>query len=202
MRIQTAIYQTMIFIAILPVLLAQESSTHSLPQWWHNWKQTPAFSSSFIQEGESVAFGKLSKKGVIQVAKGGKLRVEYEKGVLLLCDGKHLTQYDLSTRTAQMFDLENISLEWPLLRLLIDTNTINQVFNITAQNDGAILLSPKKTDLPEILLEGKGSFLQRATWTDGTGAKQILTLTAPSVPKNLDNSSFIFKPPSGTKWIR
>jgi len=203
----------------------------SLPSWWNQWRQSSFFSSPFIQEGESAAFGKLIRKGSILTARGGRLRVEYEKGILLLCNGKQLIQYDQSTRTAQMHDLNSISAEWPLLRILTDPGALAQVFNVNALDSGAIKLSSllriltdpgalaqvfnvnaldsgaiklshKKNELPEILLEGKGSFLHKVSWVDGTGARQTLTLTAPRIPKDPGNSPFTFLPPSDTKWIQ
>ena len=174
----------------------------SLPSWWNQWRQSSFFSSPFIQEGESAAFGKLIRKGSILTARGGRLRVEYEKGILLLCNGKQLIQYDQSTRTAQMHDLNSISAEWPLLRILTDPGALAQVFNVNALDSGAIKLSHKKNELPEILLEGKGSFLHKVSWVDGTGARQTLTLTAPRIPKDPGNSPFTFLPPSDTKWIQ
>ena len=186
----------------LAAITCQGLTTPSMPSWWNQWKQVSSFSSPFTQEGESAAFGKLTSKGNLLIAKGGRLRVEYEKGMLLLCNGKQLTQYDPSTRTAQMHDLEDISTEWPLLHILIDPATITQVFHVNVQDGGMIRLSPKKPNLPEITMEGKGSFLHKASWIDGTGAKQVLTLTAPKAPKDPGNGPFVFIPPTGTKWIQ
>jgi outer membrane lipoprotein-sorting protein len=188
-----------LLLAAQAALLAQAPS---MPQWWEHWKQAPYFSSPFTQEGDSAAFGKLVKKGSIITAKGGRLRIEYEKGIVLLCDGSQLTQYDPSTRTAQTYDLETISQEWPLVRLLTGPAAPNQVFSVSAQQGGAIKLTPKKPGLPEVLLEGKGNFLQRATWTDGTGAKQVLTLTSPKPSPASGKAAFTFTAPTGTKWIR
>jgi outer membrane lipoprotein-sorting protein len=189
----------LLFLATIPTLLIQAQPT---PPWWEHWKQAPYFSSAFTQEGESAAFGKLVKKGSIVTAKGGRLRVEYEKGIILLCDGSQLTQYDPSTRTAQVYDLKDISQEWPLLRLLTGPAALDQVFDVSVQNDGAIKLTPKKAGLPEVLLEGKGTFLHKATWEDGTGAKQVLTLTAPKTVSDPGRAPFTLKAPVGTKWIR
>jgi outer membrane lipoprotein-sorting protein len=189
----------LLLLAAQTVLFSQAPS---MPQWWEHWKNAPYFSSPFTQEGDSAAFGKLVKKGSIITAKGGKLRVEYEKGIILLCDGSQLTQYDPSTRTAQTYDLETISQEWPLVRLLTGPSALSQVFSVSAQDGGAIKLTPKKSGLPEVLLEGKGAFLHRATWTDGTGAKQVLTLTGPKSSPAPGKVAFTFNAPAGTKWIR
>jgi outer membrane lipoprotein-sorting protein len=180
----------------------------AMPPWWSQWTQGASFKSTFTQEGESAAFGKLTKNGTILTARGGRLRVEYEKGILLVSNGHQLMQYDPSTRTAQKFDLENVSEEWPLLRLLVDPAAINQVFHLISQGDGKILLSPKKiggnkqSSLPEVLLDGKGKFLQRIEWKDGTGAKQVLVFTDPKNQRDPGDSSFIFKVPVGTRWIK
>jgi hypothetical protein len=64
------------------------------------------------------------------------------------------------------------------------------------------MLSPKKPGPPEVALQGKGVFLHKAEWKDGTGAKQVLTFTSPKSPADPGKTPFIFKPPAGTKWIR
>jgi len=181
------------------VLAAQPAA---MPIWWDNWKQLNAFSSPFIQEGESAAFGKLTKKGSIIAARGGRLRIEYEKGALLLCDGQTLTQYDPSTRTAQSHKMDSISEEWPLLRLLTDPASLGQVYSVASPDGATVVLSPKKQGLPEVTLQGKGGFLHKAEWKDGTGAKQTLIFTAPKSPADPGKSPFVFKPPAGAKWIR
>ena len=201
----------LLFFVAPPALLAVEPPEPVMPSWWNNWTRQGAFSSPFIQEGESAAFGKLTKNGIILTARGGRLRVEYEKGILLMSDGRHLWQYDPSTRTAQSHDLEDVSVEWPLLRLLTDPAALNQVFHVSPLSDGKIKLAPKKSDrsdrsvrfdLPEILLEGKGGFLYRAAWKDGTGAMQTLTLTSPKIPRDPGNKPFSFELPKGAKWLR
>jgi outer membrane lipoprotein-sorting protein len=182
------------------IVLAAQSA--ALPLWWDNWKQLQAFSSPFVQEGESAAFGKLTKNGSIIVAGGGRLRVEYEKGALLLCDGTTLTQYDPSTRTAQSHQMDGISEEWPLLRLLTDPASLGQVYSVSSPDGTIVKLYPKKPGLPEVSLHGKGAFLHKAEWKDGTGAKQVLTFTSPKSPADPGKAPFVFNPPTGTKWIR
>jgi len=194
-----------------PALPIPETTTQTAPvapttpPWWEHWKKADSLKSAFAQEGESAAFGKLTKTGSILMARGGRLRVEYEKGVILVSDGRRLVQYDPSTRTAQRFDVESVTEEWPLLRLLTDPTALTQVFNVTPQSDGKILLTPKKqgrTELPEILLEGKGAFLHSAEWKDGTGAKQVMTLTNPKTQGDPGNKPFEFNSPKGVKWIQ
>jgi outer membrane lipoprotein-sorting protein len=171
------------------------------PAWWNNWRRLSTFSSPFVQESESAAFGKLASKGTILIASGGRLRVEYDKGAILLCDGRQLVQYDPSTRTAQRHGLDGISDDWPLLRVLTDPTTLDQVFKVTVQSSGEIVLTPKNPGPPEIVLTGKGEFLHSAAWTDGTGAKQVLTLTAPRIPPSPGKERFSFRLPAGAKWI-
>jgi len=189
----------MLPMMITPPAIAAPNQT--MPSWWNTWKQNVSFSSPFVQESESAAFGKLTKEGRILLARGGRLRVEYEKGLLLLSDGRQIVQYDPSTRTAQKYELENISEEWPLLRLLTDPNALGRVFHIDLQSDGKIKLTPKKAELPELLLEGRGAFLYSVAWKDGTGAKQVMTLTAPKTPPDPGSKPFTFKLPPKAKWI-
>ena len=187
----------MLFLALVPAILAVQP----MPPWWDKWLQIPSFSSSFVQEGESAAFGKLARRGIIQSAKGGRLRVEYENGLLLLCDGSQLIQYDPSTRTAQRHYLEDVSEEWPLLRLLTDPASLRHVFHVSPQSGGAVKLTPKTVGLPEVILEGGGNFLHKAAWTDGTGAKQELVLTSPKTQHDPGSAPFTFKLPTGAKWL-
>jgi len=182
--------------------IALAAQPAALPPWWENWKRLRTFSSSFVQEGDSAAFGKLTKKGSILAAGGGRLRVEYDKGTLMLCDGAVLTQYDPSTRTAQSHRVESISEEWPLLRLLTDPASLGQAYGVSSQDGASVKLSPKKPGLPEVILQGRGAFLHRAEWVDGTGANQTLTFTSPKSPADPGRTPFVFRPPAGTKWIR
>jgi outer membrane lipoprotein-sorting protein len=198
----------MLSILLLIAPHAVVAAEPSMPAWWGHWVQAPSFKSAFVQEGESAAFGKLTRKGSILTAKGGRLRVEYDKGVLLVSDGRQLMQYDPSTRTAQKFSLDGISDEWPLLRLLTDPNALAQVYSVVALSDGKIKLMPKKLSqparsaLPEVLLDGRGKFLHRAEWRDGTGALQVLTLTSPKNSTDPGKGPFELKVPVGTKWIQ
>ena len=185
-----------------PALLAPEPA---MPPWWNQWARMAAFSSSFVQEGESAAFGKLTESGTILMASGGRLRVEYKKGILLVSDGQQLWQYDPSTRTAQNHNLESVSEEWPMLRLLTDPAALNQVFHVNPQSDGKVKLIPKKAgraDMPEVILEGKGGFLHRATWKDGTGATQVLTLTDTKTRSDPGKKPFTFNLPPGARAIQ
>jgi outer membrane lipoprotein-sorting protein len=196
------------FLPVLPLPSAPQAQvqappqSQALPAWWGRWRQTPAFKSTFAQEGESSAFGKLTKTGTILAAKGGRLRIEYDGGALLLSDGRQITQYDPSTRTAQQFEIEGIMDEWPMLRLLLDPMEIDRAFDIKSMGDGRIALSPKRQGLPEVALEGRGDFLSRIEWKDATGARQVLALAAPKAVANPKGASFAFDPPRGTKWVK
>jgi len=192
----------LLLLLVPPAFLASEQE---IPEWWKHWTRLAAFSSPFTQEGESAAFGKLTESGTVLIASGRRLRVQYKKGTLLISDGRQLWQYDPSTRTAQSHYLESVSEDWPMLRLLTDPTRLGQVFHINPQSDGSVRLSPKKvgrTDLPEVLLEGKGRFLHRATWKDGTGATQVLTLTDPKTPSDPGKAPFTFKLPTGARLLR
>jgi outer membrane lipoprotein-sorting protein len=164
--------------------------------------RVPAFGGRFAQEGESAAFGRVARTGTILAAKGGRLRVEYDGGVLLLSDGSTLTQYDPSTRTAQRFGIESAMDEWPMLRLLMDPQELGGSFDVRPAGGGRVALSPKRPGLPEIELEGAGRFPSRVEWRDATGARQVLTLKAPKAVAGPKEASFAFEPPRGTKWVK
>jgi outer membrane lipoprotein-sorting protein len=173
-----------------------------MPAWWEKWRRVHAFRSGFAQEGESAAFGKLTRTGKILAAKGGRLRLEYDKGALLLSDGRVLTQYDPSTRTAQRFEIEGAMDEWPLLRVLLEPLEIDRAFDVRHLGDGKLTLAPKRPGLPKVTLEGRGGFPHRIEWKDGTGAKQVLTLTDPKAVSDPSGGTFDFVPPKGTKWVK
>ena len=183
--------------AVPPALQEQ-----TMPLWWGRWRQVPAFKAGFTQEGESSAFGKLTKTGTILAAKGGRLRLEYDKGTLLLSDGRLLTQHDPSTRTAQRFEIEGVMDEWPLLRLLLDPLDVGGAFHVKSLGGGAVALTPKKPGLPEVTLRGGGDFPSKIEWKDATGATQVLTLTNPKAVPGPKAASFDFVPPKGTKWVK
>jgi len=98
--------------------------------------------------------------------------------------------------------MDSISEEWPLLRLLTDPSSLSQVYSVASSDGATVVLSPRKPGLPEVVIQGKGAFLHKAEWKDGTGAKQVLTFTSPKSPADPGRSPFVFKPPAGTKWIR
>jgi outer membrane lipoprotein-sorting protein len=190
---------------MLPFLLAPpalQAPQQALPAWWGRWTRTPAFESRFEQEGESAAFGRLARTGSILAAKGGRLRVEYDGGPLLLSDGAALTQYDPSTRTAQTLEIESVIDEWPMLRLLVDPQEIGRAFDVRHAGGGRVSLSPRRPGLPEVALEGAGGFPDRIEWRDATGARQTLTLKGPRAIPAPKAARFAFDPPRGTRWVR
>jgi len=48
--------------AVPPPALQEQA----MPQWWGRWRQVPAFKTGFTQEGESSAFGKLTKTDAVR----------------------------------------------------------------------------------------------------------------------------------------
>jgi outer membrane lipoprotein-sorting protein len=186
----------------LPPPALQAPAPQALPGWWERWKRVPAFESRFTQEGESAAFGKLTRTGTVLAARGGRLRVEYRKGATLLADGSTLTQYDPSTRTAQTFEMESVMDEWPMLRLLVDPQELGRAFEVAPLGGGGVALSPKRPGLPAVTLHGSGDFPSRVEWKDATGAAQVLTLTDPRPVAPPKAARFVFEPPKGTKWVR
>ena len=172
-----------------------------LPAWWKLLPNLARLESGFIQESESAVFGKLTKTGKLQLAKGGRLRVTYEKGMVLVSDGVHLTQYDPMARTAQRLELRSATKDMPLLNILVDPAALGAAYTIRAEN-GDVQLEPRRKDLPKVLVEGRNGLLKRVTWTDATGAKQVLELTKPRVPgQDFPPAVFTFKAPAGTRWI-
>jgi outer membrane lipoprotein-sorting protein len=190
------------FLPPPPALQAQQPQQQALPAWWGRWTRAPAFECRFEQEGESAAFGKLARAGSILAARGGRLRVEYDKGPLIICDGRALTQYDPSTRTAQTLEIDAVVDEWPMLRLLMDPRELDGAFDIRPMGGGRVSLSPRRPGLPGATLEGAGGFPGRIEWRDATGAAQSLTLKDARAVASPKAARFAFDPPKGTKWVK
>jgi len=172
------------------------------PAWWKAFVGAPRVESRFVQESESAVFGKLARTGTLKLAKGGRLRVDYQKGLLLVADGATLVQYDPQARTAQKIDLRNAAKDAPLLWVLLDPGSLEQVFTVKASGPDAFTLEPRKKGMPQVTVEGKGGLPHRIRWIDPTGAHQVLELQAPTIsPKAFEPSTFIFKAPAGTRWI-
>jgi outer membrane lipoprotein-sorting protein len=190
------------FLPAPPPALQAQPRQQALPAWWGRWTQAPAFECRFEQEAESAAFGKLARAGSILAARGGRLRVEYDKGPLLVSDGRLLTQYDPATRTAQSFEMEAVADEWPMLRLLMDPRELDGAFDVKSMGGGRVSLSPRRPGLPDVALDGSGGFPGRIEWRDATGAAQVLTLKGPRAVPAPKAARFAFDPPRGTKWVK
>jgi len=174
-----------------------------LPAWWTSLPKLVRLESDFTQESESAVFGKLAREGRLQLAKGGRLRVTYAQGMILVSDGTDLVQYDPGARTAQRLSLRTARKEMPLLNILLNPAALEESYSVQPGEGDRLLLDPKRKGLPAVTLEGKGGFLSRISWTDGTGARQVLELKAPRIPRSaFPATTFIFKAPSGTRWIR
>jgi len=174
-----------------------------VPGWWKAFLASPRLESRFQQVSESAVFGKLKRTGLLKAAKGGRLRAEYQKGLLLIADGRFLVQYDPEARTAQKVDLKTAAKDAPLLLVLVDPATLDKVFTVKAgPNADTFSLEPRKPGLPQVTLEGKGGLPWRIQWTDPTGAHQSLEFLDPRVPAAFDAATFAFKAPAGTRWLQ
>lgn len=181
------------------VLAIALAAAPSPPSWWTAFQGAPAFRARFVQESESAVFGSLKRGGTLAAARGGRLRAEYEKGLLLVADGRELVQYDPDTLTAQRWDLRVAQTEAPLLALLLDPAAASSFYTLRPQPGGRMRLEPKRKDLPLVELEGAGSTPTVLRWTDPSGAKQVLRLEQVVVAP-LPSAAFRFEPPRGTRW--
>lgn len=186
---------------LLLVLASGGVWAQGLPGWWTALPDLPRLESRFVQESDSAVFGKLRKEGRLQLTKGGRIRVAYQDGLLVVSDGKTLIQYDPRARTAQKLDLRAAASEMPLLNVLLEPRAIEAVYAPKAQADGTIRLEPRKPGLPKVSLEGRGNLLKRITWTDATGAQQVLELLDPRVPASIPESTYKLRVPEGTRWL-
>lgn len=172
----------------------------SLPAWWNLFPEVPRLEAAFVQESASEVFGTLKKEGRLHLARGGRLRVAYQDGLLVVADGRRLVQYDPDTRTAQSLDLARATGDFPLLSLLLNPRDLSAAYATHAEGQ-AVVLRPRRAGLPEVRVEPAGNLPGRLTWTDGTGAKQVLRLVAPRVPASLPDSTFRFDMPPGGRWL-
>lgn len=172
----------------------------ALPAWWRQFSNLPNLESDFVQTSESAVFGTLRKQGRLAVARGGRLRVAYEKGLLLVSDGKRLVQYDPQTRTAQGLDLARAMGEFPLLNVLMDPRNLETSYEVIAEG-AKLRLKPRSPGLPEVRVEGREGFPTLITWKDGTGAQQNLSLVKPRQAKGISEATFKFDPPKGSRWL-
>lgn len=172
----------------------------ALPAWWRQFCALVGLESEFVQTSESSVFGNLRKQGRLAVAKGGRLRVAYDQGLLLVSDGKRLVQYDPQTHTAQGLDFAKAKAEFPLLNVLMEPSTLGASYEVTAEGSD-LRLKPRRAGLPEVRVEGQDGFPSRITWKDGTGAQQVLSLVKPRKPTALPEGAFRFEAPKGTRWL-
>jgi outer membrane lipoprotein-sorting protein len=173
-----------------------------LPGWWARFQAMPGLESAFVQQSESAVFGRLRRQGELKLAKGGRLRVEYRQGLLLVADGRDLVQYDPEARTAQRVALRSAALDTPLLDVLLNPATLGGLYRAVPGPGQSVALEPRRKDLPRVLLEGQGGLLKRVRWKDGTGADQELELQDPRVPgAAFPASAFAFQAPAGTRWL-
>jgi len=172
-----------------------------LPGWWKSMLDLPRLECAFRQESESAIFGSLRKEGRLQLSRGGKIRVAYGGGLVVVSDGKTLIQYDPGARTAQRLDLRSAAKEMPLLNVLLDPRALESVYRTKVLASGGLILESRKPGLPKVELEGKGAFLGKISWVDATGAKQVLELLDPRIPKSIPDSAYKLRVPEGTRWL-
>ena len=135
-------------------------------------------------------------------AKGGRLRVEYRKGVLLVADGASLIQYDPDARTAQRTRLRTAAADMPMLYILLNPGALAGYYEVRPAGGDTLTLEPRRQDLPRVELTGRGNLLQRIQWTDATGARQVIQLQDPHIPAApFAASEFTFQAPAGTRWL-
>ena len=185
---------------LLPVLLTALPAFAALPAWWRALPKQPALAGRFTQESDSAVFGKLRQQGSLVLARGGRLRVAYDAGLLVVSDGRQLIQYDPDTRTAQRMDLLEALRDFPLLSLLLEPARIEVLYRAEPLPDGAVSLHPKEPGLPEVRVDGRNGMLRALSWTDGTGARQRLELQDPRIPSRTSAQTFRFTAPAGTRW--
>lgn len=171
-----------------------------VPAWWTRFPAVARLEAAFVQESGSEVFGTVRKEGRLHLAAGGRLRVAYRDGLLVVADGRRLVQYDPDTRTAQALDLRQAAKDNPLLNLLLDPKDLSRTYTVKADGQ-AVMLQPKQAGLPEVRIEPAGNLPARVLWTDGTGAQQVLRLVNPKTPAGLPDALFRFEAPKGTKWL-
>lgn len=172
----------------------------ALPGWWTAFSRVPAMDSRFRQESDSLVFGKLSRQGHLAMARGGRLKVTYEGGLTVTCDGRHLVQYDPDTRTAQRVELARAVRDFPLLGILLDPARLDRLYRIDVFGGETVKLTPRETGLPDLKATGRRGLLHTLEWTDPTGAKQKLELLDPKAPGTLPPETFHPQVPAGTRW--
>ncbi len=183
-------------------LLGAGAPAPGLPDWWKAFPSLPRLESAFVQESESAVFGKLTRQGRIQLAQGGRLRVQYRQGGLVVADGVNLIQYDPDARTAQRIRLRTAAGDTPLLYVLLNPGALRGYYDAKPGAGESLTLEPSRPSLPRVELDGHGGLLKRIQWIDGTGARQVIELQNPTVPPvPFPASTFTFQAPPGTRWL-
>lgn len=172
----------------------------AMPGWWTAFSKMPAMESRFRQESDSLVFGKLSRQGRLVLVRGGRLKVSYEGGLTVTCDGRHLVQYDPDTRTAQRMELARAVRDFPLLGILLDPAGLNRLYRVDLFGGETVKLTPREAGLPDLKATGRKGLLHTLEWTDPTGAKQKLELLDPKSPVTLPPGTFHLQVPAGTRW--
>jgi outer membrane lipoprotein-sorting protein len=184
-------------------LLGAGADGAELPAWWNGFRAMARLESGFVQQSDSAVFGKLRRQGQLKLAKGGRLRVEYRQGLLLVADGRNLTQYDPAARTAQRTPLRSAALETPLLNIMLNPGALSAFYEAKPGADQSVALEPRRPGLPRVVLSGRDGLLRRIQWTDATGAGQEIELQDPRVPAApFDAATFTFNAPAGTRWLK
>jgi len=189
---------------VLRVMLGLASASllmAATPPWWQSLRSSPRLESPFVQESESAVFGKLRRSGRMTLAPGGRVRVAYDKGLLVVSDGQTLVQYDSAARTAQRASLRALQQEMPLLGILVDPKSLDRSYEIHFPGGERVELLPRRSGGLKVELEGRKGFLWRIHWVDATGASQLLELTQPRVSGGQDPKLFRFQAPQGTRWV-
>jgi outer membrane lipoprotein-sorting protein len=157
--------------------------------------------SGFVQESESAVFGKLVRHGRLRLAQGGRLRVDYQGGLVLVADGRSLVQYDPQARTAQRQNLRSAVADAPMLNVLLNPKTLGSFYQVEAGPEDTVRLEPRRPGLPRLELAGSGRLIRRIQWTDATGARQRIEFQDPKIPGAFEPAVFSFQAPAGTRWL-
>lgn len=188
----------MLSMVLLPALMGLAPDAGG--GWIQRLAQQPGLEARFTQRSESGIYGEIRRTGKIQVARGGKLRVQYDKGALYVCDGKQLTQFDPGTRTAIQRALSQVTREMPHLALLVDPSALPAHFTVKdGGTDRASLVPKMKGGIP-LEVQLRNGEPVAFSWTDGTGAKQVFTLEGLRKASTFPAGTFTFQAPKGTRW--
>jgi len=182
------------------VLVAALPAWGAAPSWWIAFTKVPALESRFRQESDSAVFGKLAREGRLAMGRGGRLKVSYQGGLTVTCDGRHLVQYDPDTRTAQRVELARAVRDFPLLGILLEPARLERLYRLEVYGGETLKLVPREAGLPELKATGRKGLLRTLEWTDPTGARQKLELLDPRVPASLAPGTFRIDVPAGTRW--